>query len=452
MELCNKEAEACLIACLINSHDKDTLSDIFISCSENDFTDEEYQRIFISAYRLFKNDRSVDIITVGETDKSIRLDTLLGTTKLIPSYANYKQYIDIVKAKTYGRKLISVAEDIKSNKDENPFSVRDKAITELSKIGDTEKEIPNMSQIIDDVFKELESRKDGSYGLQSIKTPYRKLNYYMPLNGGEMYVIAARPGIGKSAFASEILLNAALRNKKSVAFFNLEMSEKDIVKRMFSNRLQVSITDFENSNVDTTKVATTAEILRQSKLYIDTTCFNIEKIIRACKIQKKKTGLDLVCVDYLQLVGAQGKFDSRNNEVAYVSRQLKLMAMELNIPVIAISQMNRSFEKGDDRPPQLSDLRESGAIEQDASGVVFLYRDKKKETALGFREDLDRYLVALIAKNRNGATGSFCLKFRGDKMSFEEIERDGKPLVENWKPQAQPKQVTLTETNEDLPF
>lgn len=447
----NLEAEACLIACLIGSHDKEIASDIFIECKDSDFTCEDYKKIYLAAYKLFVNEKPIDLVTLNEIlNDDVRIFTLMvDAIKLIPSYVTYKSYIEIVKKHGYQRQMIELSDRMKEIAEDNPFKARDIVLNELTKIGETTRVMEDMSETIDSVLKEAEERKKGTYINNAIKTPFTKLNYHLNFNAGELYVIAARPGIGKSAFASEILLNSALKYKKSVAFFNLEMSDKEIVKRMFSNLLKVSITDFENMKVDKSKVLDVSEQLKQSQIYINTLCYSIEGIMRACKVQKKKTGLDLVCVDYLQLVGSNLSFKNRNEEVQHVSRQLKILAMELEIPIIALSQMNRAVEQAD-RPPQLSDLRESGAIEQDASSVIFLYRDSNKENNAEFRQDIDRYIVASIAKNRNGATGNLYLKFEGDRMSFKEIEKDGK-LMGDWKPQGKPK-ITQMEVDEDNPF
>ena len=165
----------------------------------------------------------------------------------------------------------------------------------------------------------------------------------------------------------------------------------------------------------------------------NTSAFTLEQICRAVRVQKKRKGLDLLCIDYLQLMGTREKQKDRRLEVEHITRQLKLLAMELQIPIVALSQLSRNAEVSD-REPILSDLRESGSIEQDASQVIFLHREKGKEVAFGYREDIDRFLKVIIAKNRNGAIGICYMKFEADTMTFGEVGKDGLPLEITLKP------------------
>lgn len=444
-EISNIEAEQFLIACLVYGRDKEMASDIFIECRTEDFTVGEYIQIYNTAYRLFINDKPIELVTLTEADKDLKLSTLVDLTRLLPSYSNYKHYIAIVKKNSYARQLVIIADSIKALAPEDPYKTRDRILNELTKIGETvTTTMTEISVTINEISKEIADRKAGVVKKHEIKTPYSKLNYNLKFTSGELYVLAARPGIGKSAFASEILLSAALKQNKTVAFFNLEMSDTQIVKRMFSSRLEKSVMDIENGNVNDDEFKRVAKGFEAAQIFINTQLYNIEGIVRACKVAKKRGGLDLAIIDYLQLIGSNTGFKSRNDEVAFVSRQLKLLAMELEIPVIALSQMNRGIEQSD-REPQLSDLRESGAIEQDASAVIFLHRQSNIEEKLNFTAS-QRYIKAIIAKNRNGATGCFYLRFEGDKMRFVEIDKDGSDIKKPYLIEAKQEELT------DCPF
>lgn len=423
----NIEAEKSILSCLIGYQDKEIKENIFLEIETTDFTIDSHKKIYQNCYLLFKNNRPIDFVTVAELGGNMSEITALAT--YVPTPANYRTYINIMQKARYARQEIDIANEILSEANNDPYKTRDIALSRLSNIGErANSELELIKPVIDDTANEIlralygQKEKD-----TSIKAPFKKLNYLLGgFQCGEVSIIAARPGVGKSAFVSEIILDVGLEQSKSVAYFNLEMSKKQIAQRMYANLLNKSLYDLKDGKVDKQAVADANARLRDMQLYVDTSNSTIERILRACRVLKKRKGLDLVVIDYLQLVTSSEPFKDRRSEIEYVSRSLKLLAMELNIPIIALSQMSRAVEvRGGDNEPMLSDLRESGAIEQDATSVIFLHREKKKEKELGYREDIDRYLALILAKNRNGAVGKMYMKFEADKMKFYPITKDG---------------------------
>lgn len=446
----NLEAENSILACLIAFQDNEIKETIFLELGTEDFYYDKNKQIFTLCKTLWENKKPIEIPTLMEIAGSPNglMGDLVSYGQVLPSNIQYAVYINILKAKTNARNLLSIASDIIDGADGDPYKTRDIALSKLSGIGDNHAaELEHIEIASNEALMYVTDLKNGIKVIDGVKTPYQKLNYFLGnFQNGEITILAARPSVGKSAMVSEIILNSALREKKSIALFNLEMNKKQIALRMYANILNKNIYDLTHGEFNAIEIASAAEKLKEAEIYVDTNSFCIEQICRACRVQKKRKGLDLLCVDYLQLVGSKLNFEDRRKEVEYVSRQLKLLAMELNIPVIALSQMNRDVEKSD-REPVLSDLRESGAIEQDATHVIFLHRVKAMEKKLEYREDTDRYLMIKIEKNRNGATGNIYMKFEADKMKFIEIDKDGKPIKEQFK-----QSNLIPIKDDDLPF
>ncbi len=432
------EAERSILACLIWFQDEDVKENIFLELSDEDFYNERNRYLFNICQTLWAKKRPIELVTVIELVKSEEQSEYL---KLLTSEiqnatisnANYGTYINILKANSNSRKIIQLADKLKEKALNDPYAARDMAMVELTNIGEPQRiDLEHIDTIADQTLIYLKDLKDGRREINGIKTPYKKLNYYLGgFQNGEITVIAARPGIGKSAIVNEILLNAALKQKKKVALFNLEMSKEQIALRMYSNLLHVPLNEL--SKCDSVELCMAKERLKEAEIYVNTSAFTLEQICRAVRVQKKRKGLDLLCIDYLQLMETREKQKDRRLEVEHITRQLKLLAMELQIPIVALSQLSRNAEVSD-REPILSDLRESGSIEQDASQVIFLHREKGKEGAFGYREDIDRFLKVIIAKNRNGAIGICYMKFEADTMTFIEVEKNGQPLEATLKP------------------
>ncbi len=432
------EAERSILACLIGFQDENIKEEIFLELSDEDFYVERNRYLFNLCKALWVKKRPVEFVTVLELVKPEEHNEYLKLLTLeilntIPSNANYGTYINILKAKSNSRKIIQLADKLKEKALNDPYAARDMAMAELTNVGEPQRiDLEHIDTIAEKTLIYLTDIKTGNREINGIKTPYKKMNYFLGgFPNGEITVIAARPGIGKSAIVNEILLHTALKQKKKVALFNLEMSKEQIALRMYSNLLHVPLNEL--SKCDSVELCMAKERLKEAEIYVNTSAFTLEQICRAVRVQKKRKGLDMLCIDYLQLMGTREKQKDRRLEVEHITRQLKLLAMELQIPIVALSQLSRNAEVSD-REPILSDLRESGSIEQDASQVIFLHREKEKEEAFGYREDIDRFLKVIIAKNRNGAIGICYMKFEADTMTFREVGKDGLPLEITLKP------------------
>jgi replicative DNA helicase len=255
-------------------------------------------------------------------------------------------------------------------------------------------------------MNKLQERYEKGGDIQGIKTQFVMLDQTLNgLHSNELMILAARPSMGKSAFASNLCTNVALRSQKKVCLFSLEMSKEQLLDRMMSNLAKVEMEHIKTGKLDDKeweKIAVSSQLVNNGNLKIYDGIHSLNGIKAECKRQKLKEGLDVVAIDYLQLITTSGKFQSREQEVSYVSRQLKLMSKDLKCTVIALAQLSRAPEQRADHRPMLSDLRESGGIEQDADVVIFLYRDEyyNPET------ENKGIIETIIAKQRNGELGT----------------------------------------------
>ncbi|MDY6062961.1 MAG: replicative DNA helicase [Erysipelotrichaceae bacterium] len=345
-----------------------------------------------------------------------------------------KHYVKIIRDKAINRNLIDFAKTI-----ENQSYDGSQTVDEL--LDDAERGILNITrnrfvrdfsdsvEVIDRVIDNVRALSDGNIAT-GVKCAYRDLDE--KTNGfqrGDLIILAARPSVGKTAFAINVALNiAGIDNGQlgAVAIFSLEMSSEQLFSRMLSARSRVKgekIRTGRLNNDDWSRLITASNRLKKEKLFIDDTpAIKISEIYSKCRKLRNKEGLACVVIDYIQLIGTNGnRGESRQQEVSEISRALKALARELEVPVIALSQLSRSVEKRDDKRPMLSDLRESGALEQDADIVMFLYRDeyysKEKE------ESNVQEVEVTIAKHRNGPTGRITLAFHKDVNAFLTIDR-----------------------------
>lgn len=400
-----------------------------------DFYKKEHAFIYQAIQDLWKDHKTIDIITVtDELKKANHLDTVGGTEYLyeisnfLLSTSSCKDYSKIVKEKAILRSILKVSQKIIGDayEEKNTQEILtdiEKKIFDLSQfatgktmkdIGDILKErIDEYMQIIDNPEK-INEKKVFSW--------YKSLDHYISgFKPGELIIVAARPSMGKTAFATNILTNVALEQHKAVVFISLEMSSASIVDRIISEVATIPMTKITKNTLteeDFANMGDAFEVLGEAKIYIDDRGWlNIPVLksqLRRLKIEK--WGLDLVVVDYLQLMHATQNVGNRVQEISEISRGLKEVAKELEIPIIALSQLSRAVEQRVDKKPQLSDLRESGAIEQDADCVIMLHREEyyDKETERKGATDI------CIRKNRNGAVGEVELHFEEKIMKFIE--------------------------------
>ncbi len=405
-----------------------------------DFSLEKHRRIFRRMGELQERGEKIDRITVAnELMKANELEACDGLSYLVslddglPQLPNVDSYIRIVKDKAVLRRIILTSQHMINRcllDSEEPDEILAGAEDALLKLGEARVKsgLVNAGQILEDYDGGINAFLDPSKRIKGISTGFTKLDEYTGgLHGGDLFILAARPSMGKTAFALNIAQHVALKLKQTVAVFSLEMSKESLLTRMLCSAARVDSARFRAgylSQEDRRKLSHALHELVEAPLFIDDTpglhLMDMHAKLRRLKTEREKIGL--VIVDYLQLMSGQGRFENRVQEVSALSRGLKLLAKELNVPMMVLSQLNRAVEtrQGDHRP-QLSDLRESGSIEQDADVVGFIFREEvyKKD-----HEDLRGLAELIIAKQRNGPVGTVNLVFLHAQTKFENRAED----------------------------
>jgi len=402
------------------------------------FYDRKHQLIFETMLLLFEEQTPIDVITLKNklTEKGTikhcggpkYLSELLNT---VATSAYVEQYAHIVKGLYTKRMLI----DISSRSVEKAFSSEGE-IQEL--IDSIESEIFLLAQenqhrdfiplkeVLNESFEKLEEFMKSGVGHRGVPTGFSTLDMKLSgLQDSNLIILAARPGVGKTSFALNIALNIAMIQKRPVGFFSLEMSKEELADRLLVGQSDVDAWRLKTgklSDSDTSRVIKAMGELSDAQIFIDDTPgMSIMEMRTKARKLKAERGLDLIIVDYLQLAQGGKRFESRVQEVSYISQGLKNLARELKTPVLALSQLSRAVEQRGEKRPQLADLRESGAIEQDADVVMFIYSEGNDEDLL---EPSQRAVKLSIAKHRNGSTGDIDLIFRGDRIKFYTVENN----------------------------
>ena len=347
-----------------------------------------------------------------------------------PTTANVEQYIKIVEEKSILRNLIKTANEIitmgysQTEEVEDIMDIAEKKIFDMLKQRNQTSYTP-IKDVLVETFAQLEKLYNQNDAITGIPTGFNELDYKMAgLQNSDLILIAARPAMGKSAFAINIAANAAIKHGIPTIIFNLEMSKEQVANRILCSEAMIDSNKIRTGKIeedDWTKLANALGPISDSPIYIDDTPgISVTEIRTKCRKLKLEKNIGLVVIDYLQLIKASGKNNGREQEISEISRSLKILAKELNIPIIALSQLSRAPEqRKDDHRPILSDLRESGAIEQDADIVMFLYRDDY------YNENSEEKNIAevIIAKQRAGSTGTIKLAWLGDYTKFANLER-----------------------------
>lgn len=431
----NLEAEQAVLASMFLS--KYALEKSVDELSKDLFYKESHAIIFDVLKKLFEKGHSIDITTLtDELDKKNLLNKIGGIEYLgeiinsIASPANIDEYISIVEEKAIRRRLIETSLEIENagyNSDDNLNDLLDNAEKKMLNVVKTRKgtEFRSIQDVITTAQSNLEKLSEMGGNITGLITGFDEIdNLTSGLHSSELIIIAARPAMGKTAFALNLATNAAIKNNKTVAVFNMEMPAEQLVNRMFSAEGQIEGHKLSTGNLlksDWNKLDEAISRLSDAKIFIDDTPgMTISEIKAKCRRLASSCGdLGLVVIDYLQLISGSAKYlGNRQQEIAEISRSLKTLAMELEIPIVALAQLSRSVESREDKRPLLSDLRESGSIEQDADIVAFLYRDdyytKKVDYADGSSNS-----EFIVAKHRNGATKTIPLLFRKNISKFE---------------------------------
>lgn len=436
----NFEAEQAVLGCALI--DSEASLTVVGKLEEIDFYNETHRNIFKVIRDLFSRSVAIDFVTVSDELEKKGLISAVGgmgyvssLTNIVPSAASVNHYIEIVKRDSVLRQVImscgkTIQMAYEKDSDESIIGVAEKAIYEIAEKGQTgsleklEFPLEKVISKIEEIHKDntvLRGLKTGFYGIDKATNGLQKT---------DLIILAARPGVGKTSLAMNIVSNAAINSKAKCAVFSLEMGREQLAQRMLFSVANVSMAKAlrgELNEADWSRIWKAEKVLKDTEIFIDDNAMNTpSQVLSKCRKLKREKGLDLIVIDYLGLMKADIKTGNRQEEVGEISRNLKLLAKEVEVPVISLCQLNRSVEQREDgKPgrPVLSDLRDSGSIEQDADMVWFIHRDMSKvEEANNPSGNYTAELI--IAKFRNGQPGSVFLGWDGSRTSFVNLEKD----------------------------
>jgi len=436
----NIEAEQAVLGAVII--DGEVINQVLNILTNGDFYKEAHRKIFDAMIQLERDNKPIDIVTLFDYMKSSGqlLEDVGGSsyltylTEVVPTTVNVEYYAKLVKEKSILRKLVIAATDIANRGYDEGVNVdefidrAEHTILDISqhKVKPTFFESRELAAKALEIIETLHAKKELITG---IPTGFERLDYMTTgLQPSDLVIIAARPGLGKTSFCLDIAAHSTIERGYSVGIFSLEMTKEQLMLRMLAGNAKVNYSDIRSGYIkdqDLERLVKTADTFSQAKLYIDDTpAISVLELRAKARRQKKEKGLDLVIVDYLQLMRGSGVTETREREIAEISGSLKSLAKELSIPIIAVSQLSRQTEARSDRRPQLADLRESGALEQDADIVIFIHRaDAYRKN----RDERDGIAEIIIGKQRNGPTGVVKLSFLADSRgvpSFADIAQE----------------------------
>lgn len=433
----NKEAEQSVIGAMLM--DRDVISDVADLLSREDFYNAQYGILYEAMVELYNEGKPVDMVTLNDhlkkknVPEEISNPVFIGEIiSAVPTSANARQYAQIVQDKSVLRKLIKLCEDTEKNSFlasedvDNILEEAEQSIFKLVQSKSGSSDFTPISKIVINVINEIEEAARNKGKVTGLSTGFIDLdNMLTGLHGGEFILVAARPAMGKTAFVLNIAHDLAVVHNVPVALFSLEMSKEQLVSRMIAIDAMVDSKSMKLGNLsddDWDKVIESTEVIAKAPLYIeDNSAVTVSDLRSKCRKLKQNHNIGIIILDYLQLMSTTRKVESRQQFIAEVSRAMKTMARELNIPVIALSQLSRAVDSRPDHKPVLSDLRESGSIEQDADVVMFIYRDEyynpDTTTKPGTAE-------VIVAKQRSGETGSVDLIWLGKYTKFANREKN----------------------------
>mgnify|MGYP000803358198 FL=1 len=438
----NIEAEQSVLGAMLI--EKEAIPKVMEILRDTDFYREAHRVIFNAMLELYNKNEAVDMITVTEILKrdnkledvgGIAYVTSLANT--VPTAANVTYHASIIEEKSILRQLVSVSTQIASmgyEANDDVKNIIDSAESKILEISNRKKtaDFTPINEIVLDSFKSIEALMGNKNGLTGLPTGFEDLdNLTSGLHGSDFIILAARPSMGKTAFALNVVQNVAIRAAKkvggapkTVAFFSLEMSKEQLASRIISTEALVGGTKLRTGDLtegEWTRLVEAGDILSKADLYLDDSPGITVPEMKA-KVRRLKN-VDLVIIDYLQLMNSAKRIDNRVQEISEITRSLKIMAKELNIPVVTLAQLARAGEKRQEHRPVLSDLRDSGSIEQDADIVLFLYRDAYYANESASPEDVDKNSAeVIVAKNRHGDLRSVPLHWQGEFMRFTSQE------------------------------
>ncbi|MGF7229060.1 MAG: replicative DNA helicase [Candidatus Saccharibacteria bacterium] len=432
----NLEAEASLLGAILI--DSDALVKIADGIMTSDFFDTRHQRIYEAVTQLYEKRSPIDVLTLADQLKGNGFLEMIGgssylteLTNFVPTAAHVEQYADIVAQKAVRRRLIRTSQELTALGYDESKAVRaliEEAEANLFEVSQqhVKQSVTSIEDILAGSFERLDDLHKDKGKIRGIPTGFRDMDDILAgLQRSDLFILAARPAMGKTAFSLSLAHNVAVQAKEPVLIFSLEMSKEQLVDRLLSMESGVDAWALRTGNLTDTdfeKIGQAMGTLSEAKLFFDDTPgLTVSDLRTKARREAHQQPLGLIIIDYLQLMSGGNKFasgDNRVNEISEISRGLKGIARELNVPVIALSQLSRSVESRKPQIPQLADLRESGSIEQDADVVAFIYR----EDYYNPETDRKNIMDILIKKHRNGATGGVELFFDREKQRIRSLD------------------------------
>ncbi|MCM1496456.1 MAG: replicative DNA helicase [Bacteroides sp.] len=431
------ESEQAVLASMLMN--RDAVVNVADMLTKEDFYQAQYGVIFEAMVELYHEGTVIDLITLmerlkekGVPENVYSIETMQELMSVVPTSTNAKKYAEIVKDRANMRRVIKLAEaaanDCYTLKDSsvNILSNIENQVLELTQNGNNGDDVVPIREVVDNVLRNIREASKQQGNITGVPTGFLDLDDMLTgLHGSELILVAARPAMGKTAFVLNIAEYVILKTDVPVAIFNFEMNKEQLVQRMIAMESQVNSQNIRTGNLQDDqwlKLYESSNIIGSTKLFIeDQSNVTIGDIRNKCRKLKQRHNVGLIIIDYLQLMSGSGRTDSRQQEVSEISRGLKVLAKELDVPIIALSQLSRAVEARTEHRPMLSDLRESGSIEQDADVVMFIYREDKYRDDLP-EEDKNKAEI-IIAKQRNGATGTIMLGWQGEYTKFVNLER-----------------------------
>ncbi len=416
--------------------DPEAIHRVSEALSEEDFYKESHRLLFRAMAAQARSGSPIDVLTLSERlgedlSRVGGFTALAMLTDAIPSTANLSSYCDIVKQKSLLRQLLRTAQDIEEQVYQGPSEVSEvldfaeRSIFQLSEFR-TARQVARLSVVVDEAFAHIQKLYESGKSITGVPTGFEDMDRMTAgFQPGDLIILAARPSMGKTAFSLNIAQNAAIRYGRPVAYFSLEMGREQLVMRLLCSEARINAHRLRTGQLrqeEWPKLMEAIELFyTKDNVFIDDTAqLTITEMRSKCRRLKAEFGIDLIMVDYLQLMSGGQNVNSREQEVSAISRGLKALAKELKVPVVALSQLNRSLESRSDKRPMMSDLRESGAIEQDADMIMFIYRDEV------YNENSPDKGVAeiIIGKQRNGSVGTMRLAWLNEFTRFENLAPD----------------------------
>lgn len=429
----NVEAEQAVLGAMLLSHDAVIVA--MEKLQSQDFYRDVHRIIFEAMEHLHRENKEIDVITLPDELKRMKklddvggLEYVLNLPNLVGSAANIEYYANIVAEKALARNLISTCTELTTEAydgQKETEALLDDAERRILQLSDTKNrgDFASVGAVVEVTLDKITKLYENKAGLTGLPTGFRDLDRMTSgLQPSDLILVAARPSMGKTAFTLNIAQNVGVRQHKTVAFFSLEMSQEQLVQRLLCQIAHIDSQKLRtgqlNSDEEWTRLTDACDKLYESPIYIDDTPgISVAEMRSKARRLKSEHGLDLIIVDYLQLMQGRNA-ESRQQEISEISRSLKALARELKVPLIALSQLSRSVESRQDKRPMLSDLRESGALEQDADIVSFLYREDYYD-----KETENQHITEIIlAKHRNGPVGSVKLYFKNEFTLFLNLD------------------------------